>query len=80
METLNTEADVRHIISEGIRKRREYFARYRQKNRTVFRKRNRKFAAAKRARSLPFSAHGYFDPKTQTIEVNDITFGMKLKK
>lgn len=79
METSNTEAAIRSAIADGIRKKREYFARYRQKNRAVFRKRGREFAAAKRARSIPFSAYGYFDPKTQTIEINDIAFGAKKK-
>jgi hypothetical protein len=70
-------SDVRAAINTEIRSKQKFFTEYQAKNRKAINLRKRLFNATKRARSFPFTAGGYFDPETQTVEINNIIFGAK---
>ena len=80
MKPINTAGDIRAAINAEIRKKKEYFKKYNAKNKTKILSNKRAFNATKRARSVPFSAHGYYDPETGTIEINSIRFGTRRTK
>jgi hypothetical protein len=80
MTSINTAGAVRAAINAEIRKKKEHFKKYNAKNKEKIQFKKRAFNAAKRARSFPFSTHGYYDPETGTKEINGIQFGSHRSK
>lgn len=77
MATHKTVLEIKQLIRDEIRSRKEYFKGYRKRKSVELNERNCQFQKAKRARSIHFTVYGYYDPKTQTLDIPSVIFNKR---